>query len=238
MVGLRARGGDGAPRGGRAGGSPGGPIPANRGARPRADARGDGRMTPCFPSSTVTKRFGGLVAVDDAFAHREPGFDHRAESGPTARARPRSFTVDPPASSPRRRGRVLFEERDVTAVPAQPARAGWGIARTFQIVQRFAGALCRETSRSAPSCNMPRAADALSPRRRRVAGRGGAHADARPSRGMSLTVAGPQAASSIARRCAKRARGLLSCSTRCSRASTLGESADIIPVIRACGRGG
>jgi branched-chain amino acid transport system ATP-binding protein len=96
---------------------------------------------PLLDVISLTKRFGGLVAVKDA------AFSVAAGSitgliGPNGAGKTTAFAMiagfEPPTD-----GRVLFEGRDITALPAH-VRAQTGIARTFQIVQPFAGLTVRE----------------------------------------------------------------------------------------------
>ncbi len=98
-------------------------------------------MSVLLSVKSVTKRFGGLTAVDDA------SFDVASGSitgliGPNGAGKTTLFAIIAgfePATS----GAVAFEGRDVTALPAH-RRAMEGIARTFQIVQPFAGLSVRE----------------------------------------------------------------------------------------------
>jgi branched-chain amino acid transport system ATP-binding protein len=89
----------------------------------------------------VTKRFGGLVAVDaasiDAPAGRITGL-----IGPNGAGKTTLFAVIAGFEMPSL-GRVVFEDADVTEVAAH-LRAERGIARTFQIMQPFAGLTVRE----------------------------------------------------------------------------------------------
>jgi branched-chain amino acid transport system ATP-binding protein len=84
----------------------------------------------------ITKRFDGLTAVDSA------SFDVAQGSitgliGPNGAGKTTLFTVIAGFEAPTA-GRVHFLGGDVTALPAHK-RADAGIARTFQIVQPFAG---------------------------------------------------------------------------------------------------
>src|SRR5215213_7599967 len=84
-------------------------------------------------------------------------------------------------------GRILFEGRDVTTEPPHE-RARMGIARTFQIVQPFAGLSVAENIAVGAYLRHARRADAVS-RAAAVARRVGLHAEIdRPA--ASLTVAG------------------------------------------------
>ncbi|MBX9911880.1 MAG: ABC transporter ATP-binding protein [Beijerinckiaceae bacterium] len=86
--------------------------------------------------NTVTKRFGGLVAVDAASLSVAPG-SITGLIGPNGAGKTTLFAVI--AGFERAsNGRVVFDGHDITAEPAH-LRARRGIARTFQIVQPFAG---------------------------------------------------------------------------------------------------
>ena len=91
---------------------------------------------PILTCESITKRFGGLLAVDKASLEVGEG-SITGLIGPNGAGKTTLFTViagfTPPTS-----GIVTFEGRDITALPAH-ARAASGIARTFQIVQPFAG---------------------------------------------------------------------------------------------------
>ena len=89
----------------------------------------------------VTKRFGGLVAVNDTSLSAPQG-RITGLIGPNGAGKTTLFAViagfEPPSA-----GRVLLDGGDITAEPAH-RRALRGIARTFQIVQPFAGLTVRE----------------------------------------------------------------------------------------------
>ena len=98
-------------------------------------------MSALLTVNAVTKRFGGLVAVDNASLEVAAG-SITGLIGPNGAGKTTLFTVIAgfePATS----GTVTFEGRDITALPAH-RRANAGIARTFQIVQPFAGLSVRE----------------------------------------------------------------------------------------------
>jgi len=84
----------------------------------------------------ITKRFNGLVAVDnvslDVTAGRIVGL-----IGPNGAGKTTLFTMIAGFRTPTE-GAVRFEGRDITSLKAHE-RAALGIARTFQIVQPFAG---------------------------------------------------------------------------------------------------
>jgi branched-chain amino acid transport system ATP-binding protein len=89
----------------------------------------------------ITKRFGGLTAVDDASLTVAAG-SITGLIGPNGAGKTTLFAIiagfETAAS-----GSVTFEGRDITHLPAH-ARAQAGIARTFQIVRPFAGLSVRE----------------------------------------------------------------------------------------------
>jgi branched-chain amino acid transport system ATP-binding protein len=84
----------------------------------------------------ITKRFGGLVAVDAADLAVNTG-SIGGLIGPNGAGKTTLFAVISGFEVPTA-GRVWFDGRDITALPPH-ARARLGIARTFQIVQPFAG---------------------------------------------------------------------------------------------------
>jgi branched-chain amino acid transport system ATP-binding protein len=96
---------------------------------------------PILECRGVTMRFGGLVAIDGADLAVETGAI-TGLIGPNGAGKTTLFTVISGFQRPSA-GRVLFEGADVTALPAH-RRAVAGIARTFQIVQPFAGLNVRE----------------------------------------------------------------------------------------------
>ncbi|MCU4179617.1 ABC transporter ATP-binding protein [Bosea sp. BH3] len=85
---------------------------------------------------SVTKRFGGLVAVDSASLDVAQG-SIAGLIGPNGAGKTTLFTLVAGFEKPSS-GTVSFAGQDVTALPAHE-RAALGIARTFQIVQPFAG---------------------------------------------------------------------------------------------------
>ncbi len=89
----------------------------------------------------VSKRFGGLLAVNDACLTVPEG-TITGLIGPNGAGKTTLFTIIAGFTQPTA-GRVLFHDRDITADPAHH-RAQHGIVRTFQIVQPFAGLSVRE----------------------------------------------------------------------------------------------
>jgi branched-chain amino acid transport system ATP-binding protein len=90
---------------------------------------------------SVTKRFGGLTAVNDASLRVEPG-SITGLIGPNGAGKTTLFAVVSGFEAPTA-GRVVFEGADISTMPTH-TRARLGIARTFQIVQPFAGLSVRE----------------------------------------------------------------------------------------------
>jgi branched-chain amino acid transport system ATP-binding protein len=90
---------------------------------------------------SVAKRFGGLLAIADATLS-VPAGGITGLIGPNGAGKTTLFSIisgfQPPSS-----GRILFDGADITAEPPH-VRARRGIARTFQIVQPFAGLSVRE----------------------------------------------------------------------------------------------
>ncbi|AOO83925.1 ABC transporter ATP-binding protein [Bosea vaviloviae] len=85
---------------------------------------------------TITKRFGGLVAVNAASLKVAAG-SITGLIGPNGAGKTTLFAVIA-GFEKASEGRILFAGQDITAQPAH-LRAQAGIARTFQIVQPFAG---------------------------------------------------------------------------------------------------
>src|SRR4029079_11199841 len=84
----------------------------------------------------ITKAFGSFRAVDAASVTLEQG-DILGLIGPNGAGKSTLFnclTGDLSVTS----GQVLFEGSDITALPPE-ARAGLGLARTFQVPQTFEG---------------------------------------------------------------------------------------------------
>ena len=106
----------------------------------------------------VSKRFGGLLAVDRASFTADAG-RITALIGPNGAGKTTLFAIItgflPPSE-----GRVLYDGADITGEP--PHRlARRGIARTFQIVQPFAGLTVRENIAVGAHLSRPARADAL-----------------------------------------------------------------------------
>ena len=82
----------------------------------------------------LTKRFGSLVAVRDISLTVAPA-ELRAVIGPNGAGKTTFFNLVSGFSAPSA-GSILFDGRDITAVPAH-RRVGLGMARTFQITEIF-----------------------------------------------------------------------------------------------------
>ena len=118
---------------------------ANLDRRLRADRQrpsGDVAMAEALLNvQSVSIRFGGLLAVDHASFTAELGHI-TALIGPNGAGKTTLFSIVCGFLAPTE-GRVIFDDIDVTGEP--PHRlARRGIARTFQIVQPFAGLTVRE----------------------------------------------------------------------------------------------
>ena len=91
-------------------------------------------MTALLELETVTKRFGGLVAVSDVSLSVMPGQIYSL-IGPNGAGKTTVFNLISAVFRPSS-GRILFEGRDLTRLPTY-ALARLGIARTFQNLAVF-----------------------------------------------------------------------------------------------------
>jgi branched-chain amino acid transport system ATP-binding protein len=89
----------------------------------------------------VSKRFGGLRAIDKASFQVRTG-KITALIGPNGAGKTTLFSIIS-GSLPPDEGRIVYDDTDITAEPSHRL-ARRGIARTFQIVQPFAGLTVRE----------------------------------------------------------------------------------------------
>src|SRR5580693_7892121 len=106
----------------------------------------------------ISKRFGGLRAVDQASFDVMPG-RITALIGPNGAGKTTLFSIISGFLRPDE-GHIVYDGADITAVPPhQLARRG--IARTFQIVQPFAGLTVRENIAVGSHLSRPSRADAL-----------------------------------------------------------------------------
>jgi branched-chain amino acid transport system ATP-binding protein len=113
---------------------------------------------PLLRVENVSKRFGGLLALDQASFAAEHG-RITALIGPNGAGKTTLFAIISGFLAPSG-GRVLYDGTDVTGrAPHRLARNG--IARTFQIVQPFAGLTVRENIAVGAHLTRPARANAL-----------------------------------------------------------------------------
>ncbi len=96
---------------------------------------------PLLRLENVTKRFGGLVAVDDVSLDVREG-ELIAIVGPNGAGKTTLFNVISGVYPPEE-GRIFFEGQDITRLPTYK-RAPLGLGRTFQIPRPFSSASVRE----------------------------------------------------------------------------------------------
>ncbi len=89
----------------------------------------------------VTKRFGGLVAVDHVTLEIEPG-QFVGIAGPNGSGKTTLFNCISGVYFPEE-GQIVFDDIDITRMPPY-RRAPLGIGRTFQIPRPFSSATVRE----------------------------------------------------------------------------------------------
>jgi branched-chain amino acid transport system ATP-binding protein len=116
-------------------------------------------MTEILRVENVSRRFGGLLAVNRASFSAEAG-RITALIGPNGAGKTTLFAIVTGFLSPTE-GRVFYFSADITDVPAH-LLARRGIARTFQIAQPFAGLTVRENIAVGSHLSRPSRADALS----------------------------------------------------------------------------
>jgi branched-chain amino acid transport system ATP-binding protein len=113
---------------------------------------------PILQVENVSRRFGGLLAVDQASFAAEAG-KITALIGPNGAGKTTLFAIITGFVAPGQ-GRVLYDGKDISGEP--PHRlARRGIARTFQIVQPFAGLTVRENIAVGAHLSRPARANAL-----------------------------------------------------------------------------
>ena len=113
---------------------------------------------PLLRVENVSRRFGGLLAVDRASLTAEAS-QITALIGPNGAGKTTLFSIIT-GFLPPSQGRIVYDGADITGVP--PHRlARRGIARTFQIVQPFAGLTVRENIAVGAHLSRPVRADAL-----------------------------------------------------------------------------
>lgn len=115
-------------------------------------------VEPLLQIEKVSKRFGGLLAVDGVSFTVEAG-RITALIGPNGAGKTTLFSIIAGFQAPTS-GRIRYDGTDITGEP--PHRlARRGIARTFQIVQPFAGLTVRENIAVGAYLHRPRRMDAL-----------------------------------------------------------------------------
>jgi branched-chain amino acid transport system ATP-binding protein len=92
---------------------------------------------PLFRAEELAVRFGGIRAVDNVSFDVEEG-EIFAIIGPNGAGKTTIFNLISRLYTPTS-GRIIFRDRDITAVPAHRI-AGLGIARTFQNIELFSNA--------------------------------------------------------------------------------------------------
>jgi branched-chain amino acid transport system ATP-binding protein len=113
---------------------------------------------PLLRVENVSRRFGGLLAVDKASLTAGVG-RITALIGPNGAGKTTLFSIIT-GFLPPSQGRIVYDGADITGLP--PHRlARRGIARTFQIVQPFAGLTVRENIAVGAHLSRPARADAL-----------------------------------------------------------------------------
>ncbi|GGJ21145.1 ABC transporter ATP-binding protein [Neoroseomonas lacus] len=178
----------------------------------------------------VTKRFGGLIAVNDATLNVAEG-SITGLIGPNGAGKTTLFAVIAGFEKPTA-GLVLLEGEDITGRrPHELARMG--LARTFQIVQPFAGLTVRENIAVGAFLRETKRGAALAAAER-VAERVGL-ADQLDKPAAALTVAGRKRLE-VARALATRPKLLLLDEVLAGLNPS--EIRDIVPVIRAIRDGG
>ena len=178
----------------------------------------------------VSKRFGGLLAVSDAsFTVAEGSITGLI--GPNGAGKTTLFAIVSGFDKPTA-GRVLWRGEDITARPPH-LLAREGIARTFQIVQPFAGLTVRENVAVGAFLRHRRRADALA-LAERVAERLGLGRDL-DKQAAALTVAGRKRVE-LAKALATEPKLLLLDEVLAGLNPS--EVRDIVPVVRSIREGG
>ena len=142
-------------------------------------------VEPLLRVEQVSKRFGGLLALDRASFSAEAG-RITALIGPNGAGKTTLFSIIA-GSLPPSQGRIVYDGATITGEP--PYRlARRGIARTFQIVQPFAALSVRENIAVGTHLSRPARADALAAAADVARDVGLDHLLGRPA--AALTVAG------------------------------------------------
>jgi branched-chain amino acid transport system ATP-binding protein len=113
---------------------------------------------PLLRVKNVSRRFGGLLAVNQASFAAEAG-RITALIGPNGAGKTTLFSIISGFLKPTE-GRVIYDGTDIAGVPPHKL-ARRGIARTFQIVQPFAGLTVRENIAVGSHLYRPSRAEAL-----------------------------------------------------------------------------
>jgi branched-chain amino acid transport system ATP-binding protein len=113
---------------------------------------------PLLQVENVSKRFGGLLAVDNATFAANAG-RITALIGPNGAGKTTLFSMVSGFAAPTA-GRIRYQGADITGQPPHKL-ARQGIARTFQIAQPFAGLTVRENIAVGSHLYRPRRVDAL-----------------------------------------------------------------------------
>jgi ABC-type branched-subunit amino acid transport system ATPase component len=182
-------------------------------------------MAPLLNVTKASKRFGGLLAVDDASLRVKAG-GVTGLIGPNGAGKTTLFSLisgfEVPSS-----GSIVFDSAEISGLPAH-RRAWLGIARTFQIVQPFAGLSVRENIAVGAYLHCRRRDEAMD-RAAAIADRVGL-ADRLDAAAAGLTVSARKRLE-LARALATRPRLLLLDEVLAG--LTPSEVRDIIPVIKA-----
>jgi branched-chain amino acid transport system ATP-binding protein len=141
---------------------------------------------PLLRVERVSKRFGGLLAVNAASLTAETG-RITALIGPNGAGKTTLFSVIS-GFLPPTEGRIVYEGADISGLPPH-SLARRGIARTFQIVQPFAGLTVRENIAIGSHLSRPSRSDALA-----------AAGDVARAVGLGDRLDGPAAALTVAGR--------------------------------------
>jgi branched-chain amino acid transport system ATP-binding protein len=143
-------------------------------------------VEPLLRVEHVSKRFGGLLAVNAASLTAETG-RITALIGPNGAGKTTLFSVIS-GFLPPTEGRIVYDGADISGLPPH-SLARRGIARTFQIVQPFAGLTVRENIAIGSHLSRPSRSDALA-----------AAGDVAHAVGLGNRLDGPAAALTVAGR--------------------------------------
>ncbi|MCX7311132.1 MAG: ABC transporter ATP-binding protein [Alphaproteobacteria bacterium] len=187
-------------------------------------------VDPLLRVENVSKRFGGLLAVDQASFIARPG-RITALIGPNGAGKTTLFSIITGFQQPSQ-GRIVYAGEDITGQPPHKL-ARLGVARTFQIVQPFVGLTVRENIAVGAHLSRRSRTDALAAAG--DVGRAVGLGDRLDRPAHSLTVAGRKRLE-LARALAIQPRLLLLDEVLAGLNPS--EIRDIVPVIRAIAGGG